>query len=475
MMLCVAGGLQARNDTVIRHFTDTVMSVAFLPDSTLQQREVVIPADSTDRRGHYIEAHVGMGYGSLGYKLQNDGNHVNGSFSALLQLQYAYFFTPNWGIGAGLWFTNYTSYAHISGDYRWLDQKDSDLELHYDHTTHVNTWRERETIHNLGIPISAQFQYQKEEWKVRIFASAGIAPSFSVSKKYRVLDGELVHSGYYPAWKLGLDNMHEFGTKDYRNEACAKGTLSVRPQVDIFADCGALMPLTTQIDLFVGGYFNCSLNDANGSAKRPLGWKDASFAFMEEYTGAYATDLAGASHPWEVGVKVGIHWHYIAPDKHEMEDYYEYFNRPDTTYTYVPRADTTIIEVPDPVIPEPIRKVAIEVEKFNKIYFALASHELTGKAKKYLSSIVNALNKVPEAKISIDGHASEEGDREFNEQLAYNRAKVVADYLISQGLDEERVIVLGHGSLIPNDENVNHELRLDRRTEVKVIVNGEGL
>ena len=110
------------NDTVIRTVTDTVVSTVEVPDSVAKQREVVIAADSTDRRGHYIQAHVGLGYGSLGYKLEGPDNRVHGSFSALLQLQYAYFFHPNWGVGAGLWFTNYVSYAHIGGRYHWQDQ-----------------------------------------------------------------------------------------------------------------------------------------------------------------------------------------------------------------------------------------------------------------------------------------------------------------------------------------------------------------
>ena len=142
------------NDTVIRTVTDTVVSTVEVPDSVAKQREVVIAADSTDRRGHYIQAHVGLGYGSLGYKLEGPDNRVHGSFSALLQLQYAYFFHPNWGVGAGLWFTNYVSYAHIGGRYHWQDQTDTDYEQHYDHTSAVDTWREREAIYNIGIPIS---------------------------------------------------------------------------------------------------------------------------------------------------------------------------------------------------------------------------------------------------------------------------------------------------------------------------------
>lgn len=455
--------------TTITYYTDTLIEVAFVPDSTAQQRIDTIRPDSTDRRGHYIEAHVGLGYGSMGYKLNGDANSVNGSFSALLQLQYAYFFHPNWGIGAGLWFTNYTSIARIGGQYQWMDQTDTDLEQHYDHTATVHRWRERETIHNLGIPISVQFQYMKEDWKARIFAAVGIAPSFAVSKKYRVLEGEIAHSGYYPNWKLGLDNMHEFATKQYTDQPCAKGTMSVRPQVDIFADFGALVPMTKQVDLFLGGYFNCALNEANSSAKKPLGWRDETFTFMEEYNGAYATDLATASHPWEAGVKIGVHWHYIAPDKHETVNYFDYFTRQDTIVHLIARNDTVVTERVDTLARVRIAKAAKQVEKFNKIFFSLDSYTLTNKAKRYLSSIVGILNQVPEAKVSIDGHASEEGDRAHNEELAYNRAKVVANYLISQGLDKDRVIVLGHGSLIPNEENVGRELRLDRRTEVKVI------
>ena len=469
--LCVSSAAQAYNDTIIRHFTDTVTMVTMVPDSTLKQREVVIPADSTDRKGHYVEAHVGLGYGSMGYELQGAQNYVNGSFSALLQAQYAYFFTPNWGIGAGLWFTNYTSHAHIGGAYTWLDQTDTDLEQHYDHTANVLRWRERETIHNIGIPISAQFQYKEDDWNARIFASLGLAPSFSVSKRYRVLEGQIAHSGYYPAWELTLTDMHEFGVKNYENTPGARGTMDVRAQVDLFADFGALLPMTKQIELFLGGYFNVSLNNANCSASQALGWKDDTFTFMNDYQGAYKLDLATASHPWEVGVKVGVHWHYIPAPKHEMEDYFEYFQRPDTTVRYIARADTSIIVHPDTLVEQPIIEVAKEVEKFNKIYFAFDSYQLTNKAKNYLNSIVEALNKVPEAKIAIDGHASSEGQSEYNDILSANRAKAVADYLISQGVDKNRIVTVGHGSRVPNEDTEYEEMNRDRRVEVKVVLN----
>ena len=461
--------------TTIHYFTDTLTCIISTRDSVSRQREEVIKTDSTDRRGHYIEAHVGLGYGSLGYELSGPANHVNGSFSGLLQLQYAYFFHPNFGVGAGLWFTNYTSMAHIGGDYVWTQYAngnplvDSDTEQNYHHTASVHRWRERETIHNLGIPISFQFQYKEDDWKGRIFMALGVAPSFSVSKKYRVLEGEIAHSAYYPAWDLTLDNMHEFVTKDYRNAPQSRGELSVRPQVAVFADFGGLLPLTPQIDLFVGGYFNVIANDANSSARRDIGWRDTRFDFMEEYAGAYATTNASSSHPYEVGVKVGIHWHYIKPDKHETVDYFDYFTRQDTTVEMQARRDTIVTDRTDTMVRAQIEKVAEAVEKLNKIYFALDSYKLTNKAKFYLSSIVQVLNDVPDAKIAIDGHASVEGDSIHNEQLSYNRAQAVYKYLIRQGLKSDRVVVLGHGSRIQNEEKDREELKRDRRVEVKVI------
>ena len=455
--------------TTINYFTDTLTRIAYTPDSVPQSRIDTIHADSTDRRGHYIEAHVGLGYGSLGYSLDGINNRVAGSLSALMQIQYAYFFHQNVGIGAGLWFTNYTSNAHLGGVYTWDDQIDTDLEQHYNHIATIHRWNERQTIHNVGIPISLQFQYHKDPRKTGMFAALGVAPSLSVMKSYKVLEGDVSHTGFYPAWGLELREMHEFREIDYTQYPFAKGTLSTNFQVAAFAEIGALIPLTPQIDLFIGAYGNIVANDANGSEKQDLGWKDETFTFMNEYKGAYATTLASSSHPFEAGIKIGIHWRHIKPDVHDTVNYFDYFTRHDTIVDLLPRTDTVVVERYDTLTRAHIAKAAEEVEKFNKIYFDYDSHHLSQEAQDYLSSIVGVLNKVPDAKIAIDGHASEEGQRLHNERLAYNRAKAVAKFLISQGIEKERVIVIGHGSLVPNEENVNHELPLDRRVEVKVV------
>ena len=455
--------------TTVLFFTDTLTIVVSSPDSLQKQREDTIRTDSLDRRGHYIEAHIGASFGTLGYGFTDNQSRVDGFVSGLAQLQYAYFFHQNVGVGIGAWFTNATSTAHLGGTYTWEDQEDTDLEQHYTHTSQVVEWDERQNILNIGIPVSLQFQWLNEKRSAGLFAAVGLAPSFAVANSYKVMKGTINHSGYYPAWNLTLTDIHEFGNKDYTTEQNAKGSLEVKPQVTVFADLGALIPLTKQIDFFVGGYFQCGANDANKSEKHDIGWKDENFSFMENYTGAYALNSTKSSHPYEVGLKLGVHWHHIKPDKHTTVDYFDYFTRRDTTIQLLTRQDTVVTDRIDTLTRSHILKAAEEVEKFNKIYFDYDSYKLSNEAQNYLSSIVNVLNKVPDAKVSIDGHASAEGQVKHNEKLAYNRAKSVAKFLVSKGLDKKRVIVIGHGSLISNEENINHELPLDRRVEVKVV------
>ena len=468
--------------TTIHYFTDTLTQIISTRDSVAKQREEVIPTDSADRRGHYIEAYIGASYGSLGYGFTDDKSRVNGFVSPLLQLQYAYFFHPNVGVGIGAWFTTNTSYAHLGGTYTWEDKVDTDLEQHYTHTSEIVTWKERQTIHNLAIPISLQFQYRKEGKKVGMFGAVGVAPSFSVMNSYRVMEGQVTHLGFYPAWNLTLENMHEFGTKDYTQEESAKGKLAVNPQAIVFADLGAMIALTRQIDLFIGGYFQCGANEANKSEKHDLGWKDDDFSFMEDYTGSYALNSTKSSHPYEVGLKIGIHWRHIKPDKHETVDYFDYFTHQDTLVDLLSRQDTVITVRIDTIpqahtaqrmAPTNSRMVAEEVEKFNKLYFEFDSYALTSDVKAYINSIVEVLNSTPEAKIKIDGHASSEGQSKYNDTLSAKRAKAVSDYLVRSGVDKNRIVTEGHGSRVPNEDKELKAMHRDRRVEVTVIQESE--
>ncbi len=102
--------IEASRDSLVRVTTkfvhtyiDTIRVVRYSEDSVPRIDTMVTYADSTSRKGHYVQAYIGGGYGSIGFRLNEDhGGKVSGSFSGRAQLQYAYFFHEHWGVGAGL-------------------------------------------------------------------------------------------------------------------------------------------------------------------------------------------------------------------------------------------------------------------------------------------------------------------------------------------------------------------------------------
>lgn len=487
----------------IHTYIDTIRIVRYSEDSIARIDTITVYADSTSRKGHYLQAYLGGGYGTIGFHLNADrGGKVTGFASARAQVQYAWFFHEHWGIGAGLWFENLTSNASLvngmdSTDFVYNDRTDTEGEPQYNHTARVRAWRERETLWNIAIPVSIQTQWWNEEGEAGIFGAIGIAPAFAVSQRYRLVAADVEHFGYYKNWDLTLDGMedHEYARNDqiYKEHKNAQGTMHVKPMATIFAEIGALVNLNKELDMMIGLYGHFTPNnivsdketlisqylpeeDVAGKDAPPFGWgpdqRVGPSTFMDEYKGLYATNLReGRTMPWAVGVKIGLHWHHFDKPKSHTEQNYDYFFRPDTTYRTVERIETETTERIDTFKRVPkveIKLIQKKVDKLNKIYFAFDSYNLNNKSKKYLRDIYAILKEVPNH-IIIGGHASEEGQAEYNEILALNRATAVKNYLVSLGIPEAQLEVKNYGARIANEERVDNNISLDRRVEIIIM------
>ena len=72
--------------------------------------------------------------------------------------------------------------------------------------------------------------------------------------------------------------------------------------------------------------------------------------------------------------------------------------------------------------------------------------------------------------MEIGGHADDQGSDEYNLQLSVNRAKEVADYLVSKGIDPNKIIVKGFGNKIPVKLGKDEYSRaVNRRVQVEFI------
>ena len=101
------------------------------------------------------------------------------------------------------------------------------------------------------------------------------------------------------------------------------------------------------------------------------------------------------------------------------------------------------------------------------LQFDLDRAELQTGAGVTLSPVVEFLNDYPEVSVLITGHTCWLGSNEHNLDLSQRRADAVADFLVSQGIDRDRLFVAAEGESQPIDSNLTEEgRRSNRRVEV---------
>jgi OOP family OmpA-OmpF porin len=99
----------------------------------------------------------------------------------------------------------------------------------------------------------------------------------------------------------------------------------------------------------------------------------------------------------------------------------------------------------------------------------------TGKAsfKKGTDDVLKAMTAIfkqyPRASFTIEGHTDSVGSEKSNQILSERRANAVRDYLIANGISDDRLSAVGYGEATPIDDNKTRAGRANnRRVEVKL-------
>ena len=121
--------------------------------------------------------------------------------------------------------------------------------------------------------------------------------------------------------------------------------------------------------------------------------------------------------------------------------------------------------VHDTVIVEVVKEIKNIEKSFNAAKFVKGKSTLTDESKFVLHDLETLLKQNPQLKLKLVGHTSSEGDDKFNQKLSEERAKAAVDFLISRGIDKERLQYEGKGSSEPISNNQEE----NRRTEFVVI------
>ena len=108
--------------------------------------------------------------------------------------------------------------------------------------------------------------------------------------------------------------------------------------------------------------------------------------------------------------------------------------------------------------------------KLPGVNFESNSDRLLPGAENVLRDAAATLRKNPTITVEVAGHTDSDGTAAYNESLSARRAETVHDYLVANGIAEDRMSVRGYGESQPIADNGTREGKAqNRRVVLRVI------
>lgn len=106
---------------------------------------------------------------------------------------------------------------------------------------------------------------------------------------------------------------------------------------------------------------------------------------------------------------------------------------------------------------EGARAEYVEEAALENVYFDFDKSDLRPDARATLEKNAEWIKNNPGVKIQIEGHCDERGTEEYNLALGERRANAVKNYLVSLGVDPDRLYTISYGEELPADPGHNEE------------------
>ena len=108
----------------------------------------------------------------------------------------------------------------------------------------------------------------------------------------------------------------------------------------------------------------------------------------------------------------------------------------------------------------------------DRVLFVVNQSSLTSEAQGILLSQANWLLANTDYNATIEGHADEQGTREYNLALGARRANVAREYLVSRGVAGNRIKVLSYGKERPLEICSDESCYSQNRRAVTILTGG---
>ncbi|MEL6922635.1 MAG: OmpA family protein [Bacteroidota bacterium] len=109
------------------------------------------------------------------------------------------------------------------------------------------------------------------------------------------------------------------------------------------------------------------------------------------------------------------------------------------------------------------------------IYYDFNKSSIRTGAARELDGLVDLMQRYPSMEIELLSHTDSRGGTRYNMQLSKKRAASAKRYIVSRGIDSQRITAIGKGETEPRNHCTDGkkcseaEFEYNRRTEVKIV------
>jgi len=281
--------------------------------------------DSENYTRHRLYLNYGMGYANTIFdKIDPSFINADYSLSSSLELRYAFFFAPKWGISLGAGVSDFSAKAtlNMEGVIPHYNDPSFDPSGHqyYDLYYKTENLKEKQQIRALEIPLQFHFENRPANGKIGLFAGLGAKaylPIITAQSVFSQADGTLTVTGYESFTDTWFTDAPHFGRQDVRT---TPATVKLNYSVDAIADFGGLFRLSDACDLYAGIHAGYGLMDIlpKQADKKDVITPERSNLFvinsllatnmLAEYNKSNLQKVDEKWNRWQAGIKIGIHF-----------------------------------------------------------------------------------------------------------------------------------------------------------------------
>ena len=104
--------------------------------------------------------------------------------------------------------------------------------------------------------------------------------------------------------------------------------------------------------------------------------------------------------------------------------------------------------------------------KLDKIYFDFDTSNIREDAAVILNVLVDLMKKYPSMEVEVSAHTDARGPDQYNLDLSKRRAASTLEYLVSQGIERNRLKSIGYGEMQPLNDCIKEGICEDEQYDI---------